>query len=194
MTQANNQTAGDTNRLAPELDGVVGKDAEGRVTVTFERHYPHSTDHVWQAITDPKQVRNWLGRLEFEPKIGGKLSMILDGSDPNGTVTTGEVLVYSPQRVLEYWIHAQDMEVIRSDYHINRWELFDRQGGCTLQFTHTFAPGERARNSVLCGWHAMLEKVDDTIAGRVTDWEHYTRDRLVELYWHYRNKPLPSQR
>ena len=178
--------------LSP-ADGVIGRDSEGRLFVTFTRHYPHTREHVWAAITDPAQTRNWIGRFDFEPKPGGELSMVLDGSDPeNGTVTTGEIVECTPPEVLEYWMFSQDMDQVLSQKHINRWELTAVDGGCELHFTNTFAPGERARNSILCGWHLMIEQVSDTVDGKTTDWEIYTRDRLVELYWHYRNKPLPN--
>jgi len=171
-------------------DGVPGKDAEGRVTLTFRRFYPHSVEHVWRAITDPEQTRNWLGKLDFEPKTGGQITMILDGSDPvNGTETTGEILECRPPNVLEYWIHALEMKNLRVDHHINRWEVSATEGGSVLEFTHTFAEGERQRNSVACGWHAMLELVEDTIEGHQTNWATHSKARIEELYWHYRNLP-----
>ena len=183
-------SSNDSKTLAYDPDGSVGKDAEGRLTLTFKRYYPHSVQHVWAAIIDPQQNRNWLGKLEFEPKVGGKVCMILDGTDPvDGTQTTGEILNYSPPHELEYWVHALEMETVRVDAHINRWALSDAPDGCVLEFTHTFAEGERARNSIACGWHAMLEQFETTVAGETTDWSTYDRDRMTELYWHYRNKP-----
>jgi len=173
-----------------EEEGRIDKDGEGRVTVTFTRNYPHPVEHVWQAITDPEQSRHWLGRLQFEPVPGGKFEMILDGSDPiHGTVTRGEVIACDAPNLLEYWFYAQDMDVVRTDKHINRWELNATSTGCELRFINTFAPDERPRNSILCGWHAMVEMLDETIAGHERDWSTYTRDRMTELYWHYRNKP-----
>lgn len=174
----------------PEDEGVIGRNAEDLVTVTFTRNYPHPVSHVWRAITDPEQNRHWLGRLSFDPKPGGKLEIILDGSDPiHGTVTRGEIITCEPPHVLEYWFHAQDMDVVRTDRHINRWELVATDTGCQLQFINTFAPQERARNSILCGWHAMMEMLDETVDGHERDWSTYTRERMTELYWFYRNKP-----
>lgn len=174
----------------PEAEGVIGKNAEGLVTVTFTRTYPHPVEHVWQAITDPKVSCHWLGKLDFDPKPGGKFEMILDGSDPiHGTVTRGEVIACDPPNVLEYWFHAQDFDVVRTDRHINRWELSATGDGCLLRFINTFAPDERPRNSILSGWHAMIEMLDKTVAGHQRDWSTYTRNRMSELYWHYRNQP-----
>jgi uncharacterized protein YndB with AHSA1/START domain len=174
----------------PEAEGVIGKDEQDRVTVTFTRTYPHPVEQVWRAITDPEQSRHWLGKLAFDPQPGGKFEMILDGSDPiHGTVTHGEVIACDPPHLLEYWFHAQDGDVVRTDRHINRWELRTVDSSCQLRFINTFAPGERARNSILCGWHAMVEMLDETIGGHQRNWSTYTRDRMTELYWHYRNKP-----
>ena len=174
----------------PEAEGVIDRNPEGLVTVTFTRTYPHPVEHVWQAITDPEQNRHWLGRLSFDPTPGGKLEMILDGTDPiHGTVTRGEVIACDAPHLLEYWFHAQDGDVVRTDRHINRWELQATESGCELKFINSFAPDERARNSILCGWHSMIEMLDETVQGLERDWSSYTRDRMTELYWHYRNKP-----
>ena len=51
----------------PAAEGVIGKDEQDRITVTFTRTYPHPVEQVWRAITDPEQSRHWLGKLEFDP-------------------------------------------------------------------------------------------------------------------------------
>jgi hypothetical protein len=66
------------------------------------------------------------------------------------------------------------------------------EGGCELRFSNTFDVGERAANSIVCGWHNCLELLEESIEGRPANWETITRDRVVELYWHYRNKPRPE--
>ena len=184
-----NDNKPDNTARAYDPDGCLTRDEQGRLTLTFKRYYPHSLPQVWAAITDPKQNQNWLGKFWFEPKVGGKLSMILDGTDPvNGTPTTGTVLSYSPPHILEYQIDALEKGALRVEPHINRWALSEAPDGCLVEFTHVFTGGERAQHSIASGWHSMLEQFETTVAGHTTDWSTYNGDRMTALYSHYKNK------
>ena len=74
--------------------------------------------------------------------------------------------------------------------HLYRWELREEPGGCAITFSNTFGKDEsRVSNSIVCGWHRMFEHLVDQLEGRTTSWDDADRERIVELYWHYRNKP-----
>ena len=170
-------------------DGVIGRDDQGRATVSFERYFDHPPAEVWAALTDPVQARGWLGSLELEPRIGGRIAFRLDGTDPvDGYLTEGELTEYEHERLLACWIYVEDGSH-EDDRHWLRFGLTPEQGGTLLNFVHTFSDGERARNSIVCGWHHKMEQISDTVDGQMTDWSTWNRDRIVELYWHYRNKP-----
>lgn len=173
-------------------DGVFGRDAEGRRTITFERHFDHPIESVWRAITDSEAAKGWLGALEVEPRVGGRYAMRLDGTDPNGHVTVGEVTAYEAPTLLECWIELEDRPE-SDDHHVLRWELQSTNEGCSLIFCNTFALGERARNSIVCGWHGKLDQIISTVEGQPEDWATFDRSRIIELYWRYRNKPLAEE-
>lgn len=174
-----------------DQDGIVGTDSQGRAVVSFERHFKHPVEKVWRAITDPNEVRGWLYDLAIDPRIGGAIALSLGGTDQDGNHNTihGEITELIPQALIEYWID----NVSSGTRHILRWELASEPGGCALKFSNTFDNGERAPNSIICGWHNCLEILEESIGGRRANWQTHTRDRVIELYWHYRNMPRDEQ-
>lgn len=171
-------------------DGVIGTDEQGRGVVHFERHFNHPIERVWRAITEPKEVACWLRGLEIDPRVGGSIAQFLGGVDQDGNASaaTGEIIAYEPPTLIEFWTQILN-HPNTEDRHIQRWELGEEGDGCVLNFSNTFAIGERARNSIVCGWHHCLERLLEALEGRPTNWETWTRDRVIELYWHYRSKP-----
>lgn len=171
----------------PAEDGVVSFDAENRPVITFTRHLRHSVERVWRALTEPEEVKQWLdGGLAIDARLGGRIELAPEGTG----LGRGEIVRYEPPHVLEYWI-----EVVRenapNNVHLMRYELEAEGDGCVLYFSNTFDKGEtRVPNSVACGWHAYLELFDDFLEGRPIDRSQAVRrERIVELYWHYRDKP-----
>ncbi len=169
-------------------DGVIGRDESGRACICFERFFNHPVADVWRAITDPGEARGWLGSLELEPWVGGRIAFQLDGTEEDGFVTEGRVTAFSTRQLLACWIHVEG-SADPVHRHLLCFELHPADAGTLLKFTHTFAANERASNSIVCGWHNKLEQIANTVAGHPTDWSRWTRDRVIELYWHYRNKP-----
>lgn len=59
--------------------------------VTFERVYDASIEKVWQAWTDPEQLKKWWGpdnvtipECEVELKIGGRLYIVMQATEAMG--------------------------------------------------------------------------------------------------------------
>lgn len=182
-------TTGPDHATTAMRDGVIGRDADGNATVYFEREFSQAPATVWHAITDPAAARGWLGSLELEPRVGGHIAFRLDGTDPvDGYVTEGVITAYVEQQLLECTTAVEDSGDASARHRI-RYELVPAGTGTLMKFTQTFAVGERARNSIVCGWHNKLEQIADTASGKPTDWSTWNRDRIIELYWHYRNKP-----
>jgi len=69
---------------------------EGRPAVRFERVYAHPRDRVWQAVTDPEEMRHWFPSPEvsLETREGGSITL---GGDPyTPEARTSKVLVWDP--------------------------------------------------------------------------------------------------
>ena len=174
--------------IAPEHEGVIGVREDGRAFIRFERRLAHPVDRVWGAITDPAEMAEWLAcRVEFDARTGGRLALWLGGADAPH-VAQYVVTAFEPPHVLEASGAGED--------GVLRWELRSEGTGCVLTFTDTRPTGERARNSVLAGWHVLMDQLPEALAGRPTDWraleatrtEHGHLARIEEIYWHYRNQ------
>ena len=171
------------------LDGVISTDADGRPVVTFERHLAHPIERVWNAITDPDEAIQWLGQLTIDPRVGGRIQLVPGSNEParEASVDHGAITAFDPPVLLEYWgiIDGPRSEGHR---HVYRWELREEPGGCAITFSNTFGKDEpRVSNSIVCGWHLTFEHLVDQLEGRTTSWDDADRERIVELYWHYRN-------
>jgi uncharacterized protein YndB with AHSA1/START domain len=63
---------------------------DGRPTVRIERHYPHSIDKVWQAVTTPEHLGSWFpSPVEIDLWVGGAMRFTAFAGDEAeaGTVT-----------------------------------------------------------------------------------------------------------
>lgn len=117
-----------------------------RVDVRFERHYPRPVETVWNAITEPARLADWMGAAHVEPRQGGRIEMMTDGPFP----MRGEVSVWDPPHVLEFsWsnAHAQDSVV--------RYELQRVENGTRMLFSHQGIP--YASSALFSpGWHSLF--------------------------------------
>ena len=179
-----------TQTIRSEDEGRFGRHADGRAFIRFERSLNHPRERVWQALSTPEGMAQWLAhRAEIEPVEGGHFALWLGGPGNDATPIPGVVLVFDPPAVLEVEGGGED--------GVMRWELRAQGDGCLLTFTHTLLLGERVRNSVVAGWHQLLEHLPEMLEGRATDWLalEATRNaqgviaRIEEIYWHYRNAP-----
>ncbi|MEI9885167.1 MAG: SRPBCC family protein [Rhizomicrobium sp.] len=124
--------------------------------VRFERLIGRPVAKVWAALTDPQILRQWLGEVEVEPRLGGKYVLRFRDSD---TVMTGAITAFEPERVLEFSWSESDVPVPPSHA---RWELSPAPQGCRLVLTHRFAPGVARRDMVpfLGGWEGFLDVIE----------------------------------
>jgi len=184
------------HHIRPQDEGVIDTSDDGRATIRFERRLDHSTDRVWQAVTDPAEMQSWLAyRARVDLRVGGDHDLWLGGSDSEAPVQHGTITELDVGRVIQ---------VDYDDGSTLRWEVHPDGAGARLVFTDTRPAGERARNSVLAGWHIRVEHLPQALDGVATDWEALDQDRdgngfirpIAEIYWHYRNRnhdaPTPS--
>src|SRR5439155_2460283 len=69
-------------------------------TLHFERTLQHPIEKVWDALTDPEQLRGWfMTEAVLEGRVGGTVDMV---SGPSKFHWTGKVLAWEPPHKLEY--------------------------------------------------------------------------------------------
>ncbi len=162
------------------IDGTLTKLADGSHVVAFNRAIARPIEPVWRAITDPAVLKNWLGDVEVEPRVGGKY--IIRFRDIS-VVMTGAITVFEPPRVLEYtWLENYGMP-----QSLARWELSSEGAGTRLTLRHSFTSDAALKDvlSFMGGWHSFLD-----VIARAADGEFVPYQDEKPLDAQYRTKFL----
>ena len=87
----------------PTADGIVERAPDGSTTVRFDRRLRHPVERVWEALTDPDELRSWWGDTKLELVEGGLFQLRWRNTDENGHVATldGTITTIDPPRLLE---------------------------------------------------------------------------------------------
>src|SRR5919106_3021644 len=119
---------------------------EDRCAVRFERLYDFTADELWRAISEPEQLRGWLGPTsrwtlvpgeEYELDVGGR--------------TWGRLREVQPGRVLELdWNHGDELQSVL------RLEVVPREHGALLVLDHRRLARDQAA-AYGAGWHSHLD-------------------------------------
>jgi len=136
----------------PASGAEVRKDGE-KWTLILVRELRHSPATVWQALTDPAQLREW-APFEADGSLGTagtsvKLSTV-------GTPQVAETTVKRAEapRLLEYSWGGGDL----------RWELEPLGRGTRLTLWHNI--DRRFISWGAAGWHICLDVLDRLLAGQ----------------------------
>jgi len=145
----------DREHYAPgPADGArVRKDGE-KWTLILVRELRHSPDKVWQALTDPEQLREW-APFDADQSLGaaGRTVKLTTVGAPTPHVTDTTVSRADAPRVLEYSWGGQDI----------RWELDAVPGGTRLTLWHNI--DRRFISMGAAGWHICFDVLDRMLSG-----------------------------
>jgi uncharacterized protein YndB with AHSA1/START domain len=145
-----------TDRLqyvpGPARGARVHKQGE-KWTLILVRELRHSPEKVWQALTDPAQLREW-APFDADRSLGAvgttvKLSTI---GTPQVAETT--VKLAEAPRLLEYNWGGNDI----------RWELEPLANGTRLTLWHNIDRGFITWGAA--GWHICFDVMDRMLAGQ----------------------------
>ena len=145
----------DREQYAPGPAGgaEVRKDGE-KWTLVLVRELRHAPEKVWQALTDPAQLREWApfdadGSLGT---VGSKVKLTTVGA-PGPHVTETTVTRADAPTVLEYNWGGFDM----------RWQLDVLGGGTRLTLWTNIA--RRFISMGAAGWHICFDVLDHLLSG-----------------------------
>ncbi|TDD65688.1 SRPBCC family protein [Jiangella aurantiaca] len=151
--------------------GTVRRTVDGRVEIRFERRFAHSPAKLWQALTDPAELRAWRFPAVVELDLAPGATLYFHPTDEQRErfgVTpepvAGRMIVADPPRLLEYTWGTETL----------RWELTPDGDGCRLVFRNTIGD-DGAGPAVAGGWHAGLELLEAALSGRAVDWDIWQR-------------------
>jgi hypothetical protein len=125
----------------------VRKDGE-KWTLVLVRELRHSPDKVWQALTDPSQLREWAP---------------FDTNGSLGTVGTVQLTWVGTPTPLDTSVTRADAPRML-EYNDIRWELEAFRGGTRLTLWHNI--DRRFISWGAAGWHICLDVLDRLLAGR----------------------------
>ena len=131
----------------PATGAEVRKDGE-KWTLILVRELRHSPEKVWQALTDPAQVREW---APFE----------IDGSLGTAGATVKLNWLGTPKPIETTVTRADAPKLL--EYGDMRWELEASGGGTRLTLWHSI--DRRYISWGAAGWHICLDVLDRLVGG-----------------------------
>ena len=131
----------------PASGAEVRKDGE-KWTLILVRKLRHSPEKVWQALTDPTQLREW---APFEA----------DGILGTVGTTVNLTWVGTPQAIETRVTRADAPKVL--EYGDIRWELESFGGGTRLTLWHNI--DRRFISWGAAGWHLCFDVLDRLLSG-----------------------------
>jgi uncharacterized protein YndB with AHSA1/START domain len=131
---------------------TIEKDGD-KWTLVLVRELRHSPARVWQALTDPEQLREW-APFDADRNLGtvGTATLSTVGA-PAPQVSESRIKRADAPRTLEYSWGAQDI----------RWELEPRGGGTRLTLWHNIDRRYIAMGAA--GWHICFDVMERRLAG-----------------------------
>ncbi len=116
----------------------------------------HSVDTVWEALTDPNWLVQWLAPGFIDAEVGGRVC--IDFMD-SGTTIESVVRKIEPKSLLEYsW--SSGSEPIRP----LRWQLSPLEKGTRLELTLRI-PAQEDIAKAAAGWDAHLQMMLAALLG-----------------------------
>ena len=155
----------------------------GRVTreqkeyqVVFHRTFSHPIEKVWEAITNPEQLKYWFTDIEMDFRPGGPITIHF--RDKDKTLSFGEIVsIEGPNKFVWSW-----------EGELAVWELKPVGLDHTqLTLTYSKLPGDFAVNAP-AGFHALLDRLEDRLEGSVQKWPFGTEELdpdQIKLQVHY---------
>jgi uncharacterized protein YndB with AHSA1/START domain len=137
----------------PASGAHIEKDGE-KWTLVLVRELRHSPEKVWQALTDPAQLREW-APFDADKNMGaaGTTVKLTTVGAPSPRITETRVTRADAPRLLEYNWGGQDI----------RWELEALGGGTRLTLWHNI--DRRFISMGAAGWHICFDVLDRHLSG-----------------------------
>lgn len=143
----------DHDQPRPRTVAQVHKEGE-KWTLVLVRELHHSPEKVWQALTDPAQLREW-APFDADASLGaaGNTAKLTTVGAPTLHVTETTVTRADAPKLLEYNWGGFDM----------RWELAASGGGTRLTLWTNIDRRYIAMGAA--GWHVCFDVLDHLLSG-----------------------------
>lgn len=141
--------------------------------ISFERQLEHPIQKVWEAITHPDKLAQWLGTATVNLEVEGDITIQFQGMR-----IIGKILQLKDQSLLEYTWTSQSFP---TDISLVRWELFKvTDNSCRLKFTERLVPPVYLTGAGP-GWHYILDTLSLVLEGKpVPPWSDNAWQQVSE--------------
>ena len=141
-----------------------------KFSLEIKRFINAPRDRVYDAWTDPAQLKEWFGpenvqtrNFVADARIGGKYHWDLVNQEGEEMTAFGEYRELVPNKKIVFTWQWQDDEDWTNHTSTVAVELSDRDGGTELRLIHEQLPNERSRDSHNEGWNSALDKLEKFI-------------------------------
>ncbi len=155
----------------------------GRGLVRMEDRFEAEIDAVWSAVTDPRRLSDWYGKVEGELRPGGTFRIYVEADDWDGTgrVETCEAprrLVVTTRESEESWRKGQGVPPFDARLEAtltpagDETDLVLEVRGLPLEPLAFFG----------VGWQILFERLGEHLAGRAVGDTEPRWDELIPCY------------
>jgi uncharacterized protein YndB with AHSA1/START domain len=120
-------------------------------------HFNQSPQEIWEYLTKPELIEQWLGKTDFKPIVGHKFRFI----SSYGNDSYCEVLEVKPFTRLSYsWQKKSAKDNLPFNSKV-AWTLVPQENGTELQLVHN---GFTTLEDVIAhekGWDICLKQFED---------------------------------
>ncbi|MFZ3416471.1 SRPBCC domain-containing protein [Arthrobacter sp. 3Tela_A] len=163
MAESPSPSSSSESRPVPE--GRIEKVTDGWV-LAFDKQLDYPTAHIWDVLTNPQKVEQWLGPIHPDWELGKEYTLEKGGSGVSGTV-----LQLNPRSSLQI---SWDDEL--GEESVLDWQVLESDGGSLLTFrAHSDTADFLAEGSA--GWQGIMGAFAAVAAGNPPpqeepgDWE-----------------------
>jgi uncharacterized protein YndB with AHSA1/START domain len=137
----------------------LGRFIDGNIA-EFRTLMPAAPELVWEYLTNPEALPEWLGQGQIAPEVGGKVVLRSGGPVIRGTV----VEIEKPKTLAYTWnVYMPGEENPAAGESLLRFALAPHEKGTVLTLSHgPIDPEYRPRT--IAGWHALLEILEANLA------------------------------
>ena len=122
---------------------------------------------VWQALTEPAMVKQWLFGTEMSVtdwKVGGQIRYrgVWEGK---AYEDKGEILEIAPEKLLKstYWSAGSGLPDAPENYQVVSYELFPQDAGTKVVITQENVISQDSADHSASNWQMVLTKMKEIL-------------------------------
>jgi uncharacterized protein YndB with AHSA1/START domain len=127
--------------------------------------FQQSPSEVWEYLTQPELIEQWLMKTDFQPIPGFKFrfTFVAKPGSPYEGVVHCEVLEVKPFTTLSYSWNGSTQDKSRNFNSTVIWTLSPKENGTELQLQHNGLAFPEDILNHTSGWNSCLKKFEENI-------------------------------